>query len=66
VRGWIDVSGLLTPAERAAVTARGGVANGIAYDSARARVLLTGKLWPRLFAIELPPAVGAAPGSAPR
>jgi len=47
--GWIDLSGLLTPTERAGVEKRGGVANGIAYDSIRDRVLVTGKLWPRMF-----------------
>jgi glutamine cyclotransferase len=56
VIGWVDVSALLTPAERRDVADRGGVANGIAYDTARNRLLLTGKLWPRLFEID-PPAV---------
>ena len=53
VQGWIDVSGLLTAAEKAGVTRRGGVANGIALDSATNRVLLTGKLWPKMFEIDL-------------
>ena len=53
VVGWVDLGALLMPAERAAVAKRGGVANGIAYDSARDAVLVTGKLWPRMFEIDL-------------
>lgn len=49
VTGWIDLSGLLTPAERAGTD----VLNGIAYDAARDRLFVTGKLWPRLFEIQL-------------
>jgi glutamine cyclotransferase len=51
--GWIDVGKLLTAKEREDVTRRGGVANGIAYDSASNRVFVTGKLWPRLFEIDV-------------
>jgi glutamine cyclotransferase len=46
VLGWVDLGSVLTPAEREAVLDRGGVANGIAFDSARERLLVTGKLWP--------------------
>jgi glutamine cyclotransferase len=53
VTGWIDLSGLLTPAERAAADAAGGVLNGIAYDAAADRLFVTGKLWPRVFEIRL-------------
>lgn len=53
VLGWVDVSRLLTPAEQTDVAARGGTANGIAYDSTTNRVLLTGKRWPRLFEVDL-------------
>lgn len=52
VVGWIDVGNLLTAAERQDVTKRGGVANGIAFDAASNRLVVTGKLWPRLFEIE--------------
>lgn len=52
VVGWIDLRNLLTAAERQDVTTRGGVANGIAFDSVRNRVYVTGKLWPRLFEID--------------
>ena len=51
VVGWIDLGHLLTSAERQDVTTRGGIANGIAFDSVRNRVYVTGKLWPRLFEI---------------
>jgi len=53
VVGWIDLGNLLTVAERQDVTTRGGVANGIAFDSVRNRVYVTGKLWPRLFEIDV-------------
>ena len=53
VTGWVDLSGLLTPAERAAADAAGGVLNGIAYDVAADRLFVTGKLWPRVFEIRL-------------
>lgn len=49
VTGWIDLSGLLTPAERAGTD----VLNGIAYDAAGDRLFVTGKLWPRVFQIRL-------------
>jgi glutaminyl-peptide cyclotransferase len=50
VTGWIDLTGLLSPAE----TAEGAdVLNGIAYDSLGDRLFVTGKLWPKLFEIRL-------------
>lgn len=50
VTGWIDLSGLLTAADR-----REGadILNGIAYDSLGDRLFVTGKLWPKLFEIQL-------------
>jgi glutaminyl-peptide cyclotransferase len=50
VTGWIDLSGLLRPAD-----ARGDedVLNGIAYDEQADRLFVTGKLWPKLFEIRL-------------
>ena len=50
VLGWIDLAGLLRPAD-----ARGDedVLNGIAYDEASDRLFVTGKLWPKLFEIRL-------------
>ena len=50
VTGWIDLSGLLTQAELADGA---DVLNGIAYDSRGDRLFVTGKLWPKLFQIEL-------------
>lgn len=45
-----DASGLLTPAQRVSAE----VLNGIAWDPMRKRFLITGKLWPSLFEVELP------------
>jgi len=53
VTGWVDLSGLLSPADRAG--GRVDVLNGIAYDAAADRLFVTGKLWPRLFEIKLTP-----------
>jgi glutamine cyclotransferase len=52
VLGWIDLSGLLNPAERADPDA---VLNGIAWDAARDRLFVTGKFWPKLFEIQIVP-----------
>jgi glutamine cyclotransferase len=49
VTAYIDLRGLLSPAERA----KTDVLNGIAYDAARDRLFITGKLWPRLFEIRV-------------
>jgi glutaminyl-peptide cyclotransferase len=46
VTGWIDMRGLLPGRQP-------DVLNGIAYDAAGNRLFVTGKLWPRLFQIEL-------------
>jgi len=50
VVGWIDLSGLLSAAERGTPDA---VLNGIAYDAAGDRLFVTGKLWPRVFEIKI-------------
>jgi glutaminyl-peptide cyclotransferase len=51
VTGWIDVTGLMNPAEL------GGdpdaIPNGIAYDAEHDRLFVTGKRWPKLFEIKL-------------
>jgi glutamine cyclotransferase len=52
VLGWIDLSGLLSPED---LTQPVDVLNGIAYDPETDRLFVTGKLWPRLFEIELVP-----------
>lgn len=54
VTGWIDASGLLDPGERASAD----VLNGIAAVPGTRNLLLTGKLWPRMFEVELVPAGG--------
>jgi glutamine cyclotransferase len=52
VTGWIDLSGILPARDREGPV---DVLNGIAYDPARSRLFVTGKLWPKLFEIELQP-----------
>jgi glutaminyl-peptide cyclotransferase len=52
VTAWINLSGLLPPEDRRQPD---GVLNGIAYDEARDRLFVTGKLWPKLFEIKLKP-----------
>jgi len=50
VIGWIDLRGLLTAEDRGEPV---DVLNGIAYDAEADRLFVTGKLWPKLFEIEL-------------
>jgi glutamine cyclotransferase len=50
VVGWIDLRGLMADGYRLDPEA---VLNGIAYDAAADRLFVTGKLWPRLFEIEI-------------
>jgi len=52
VTGWIDLTGLLTDDSRQNYV---DCLNGIAYDPDNARLFVTGKLWPKLFEIELVP-----------
>jgi glutamine cyclotransferase len=52
VIGWIDLAGLLGQADRQPAV---DVLNGIAYDAEHDRLFVTGKLWPKLFEIELVP-----------
>jgi len=52
VTGWISAAGLLAPSQAAAAD----VLNGIADLGGTGRLLITGKLWPRLFEVELVPA----------
>jgi glutaminyl-peptide cyclotransferase len=49
VTRWIDLRGLLTPAEARHVD----VLNGIAYDAGTDRIFVTGKWWPRVFEIQV-------------
>jgi glutaminyl-peptide cyclotransferase len=48
----IDASGLLTPEERQ----KTDVLNGIAWNPKTKTFLITGKLWPKMFEVELVPA----------
>jgi len=50
VLGWVDLAGLLTDRERS----QADVLNGIAYDAKSRRLFVTGKLWPKLFEIQVP------------
>ena len=52
VVGWIDLTGLLPPAQRG-TTSVDAVLNGIAYEPKGHHLYVTGKLWPKLFEIEL-------------
>jgi glutaminyl-peptide cyclotransferase len=52
VTGWIDLSGLLSEKDRKRQV---DVLNGIAYDPGTDRLFVTGKLWPKLFEIEVVP-----------
>ena len=60
VTGSVDAADLLTPEERR----HADVLNGIAWDPERKLFLITGKYWPKLFAVAIRPAsvpTGAAP-----
>jgi glutamine cyclotransferase len=50
VRGAVDFSGLLSPADRGP---EADVLNGIAYDAEHDRLLVTGKRWPKLYEVRL-------------
>ena len=51
VTGWIDLRGLYTPPREADTS----ICNGIAYLPESKHLLVTGKLWPRMYEIELVP-----------
>ncbi len=48
VTGWLDFSGLLGPAAAGAE-----VLNGLAWDAEKRQLWVTGKLWPRMFVVEM-------------
>ena len=52
VVGYVDLRRLLPADEAKRLDARGGVTNGIAYDSTTGRLLVTGKYWPFLFQLD--------------
>jgi len=51
IAGWIDLTGLLSAAQSPGAD----VLNGIAYDAAKKRLFVAGKLWPLVFEIVLIP-----------
>ena len=51
VIGWIDLAGLLAPADTN--NGNADVLNGIAYDAEHDRLFVTGKRWPKLFEIRV-------------
>jgi glutamine cyclotransferase len=55
VTGWIDLSPIVA---KLGLTNIDSVANGIAWDARRRRLYVTGKNWPKLFEIALPPRGG--------
>ena len=59
VLGWLDLSALLPASQR---SDREAVLNGIAYDAKTGHLFLTGKLWPRIFEIELTSSVKPGKG----
>jgi glutaminyl-peptide cyclotransferase len=52
VVGWIDLTGILPEIW---IRSPDAVLNGIAYDAVHKRLFVTGKLWPRLFEIQVAP-----------
>jgi glutamine cyclotransferase len=50
VTGWLNLEGLLSAEDK---TGNTDVLNGIAYDKKNDRIFVTGKLWPKLFEIEM-------------
>jgi glutaminyl-peptide cyclotransferase len=51
VVAWIDLTGILPEHDR--IAGHTDVLNGIAYDSSKDRLFVTGKLWPKLFEIRI-------------
>lgn len=59
VSGWIDLSALWSRLQPQPDRDAGDVLNGIAYDRASNRLLVTGKRWPRVFEIRVRAAAGS-------
>jgi glutamine cyclotransferase len=58
VLGWIDLGGLLPASLNSSAEA---VLNGIAYDAEHDRLFVTGKLWPKIFEIQVVPEAKKTP-----
>lgn len=52
ILGWIDLTGILRP-EDMKPGEQVDVLNGIAYDEKKDRLFVTGKLWPKVYEIQL-------------
>jgi glutamine cyclotransferase len=63
VLGFIDLTGLLPENEH---SSSGAVLNGIAWDAEHDRLFVTGKLWPKLFEIEIIPQQTKIPNGKPK
>jgi len=67
VTGWLDLS---TLKQKAGITpeqeAQGAVLNGIAWRADQQQLLVTGKYWPKIYALKLLAAPAAEPASATR
>ena len=50
ILGWIDLAGLM---DKSQLTDADAVLKGTAHDAKGDRLLVTGKLWPKLFAIKI-------------
>jgi glutaminyl-peptide cyclotransferase len=57
VEAWVDLGGLR---DSIAGYPQAGVLNGIAFDPERMRIFVTGKLWPRIFQVDVPTLHSAA------
>lgn len=62
VLGWIDLQGLANAVQKEGTV---DVLNGIAFDPEGRRLFVTGKLWPRVFEIELVPPFDSPPATLP-
>jgi len=52
VKRWVDFSKIMTPEERSQLPG-GAVFNGIAYNPSSHKMYVTGKLWPKIFEVEI-------------
>lgn len=55
VKGELELSGLLSPAERKQLDDSDDVLNGIAWNPEKGTVYLTGKRWPKMFEVRIDP-----------
>ena len=55
VVGWVELSGITDQVRVHSPNARVDVLNGIAYDGVDGKLYITGKLWPKMYQIQLRP-----------